>query len=719
MSGTVQASHSSAQSDYRRDIDGLRAFAILSVLLYHAEPGWVPGGFVGVDVFFVISGYLISRIILGRLNAGSFTFADFYARRVRRIFPALTVVLIATFGIGWYCLFPDEYSLLGKHIAGGAGFLSNLILWKEAGYFDPAAEFKPLLHLWSLGIEEQFYLLWPLLLVLTSKVRRGPLLIMGAIAAASFLLNLAWIADHGVRVFYLPITRFWELAAGGMLAHVHLASQQDRHRIPASLLQVSKSMLGLVLLFISAFAFSRQDLYPGWRAALPVLGTVLLIDAGADTPLNRHVLGNRAMVFVGVISYPLYLWHWPLLSFEHIIAGGDVSHAAIWGAVVAAFILAWATYRFVERPIRYSSFKRRTPLLLAGTLASLGIIGLLDFRLLLPPRSNSFDVRNIVQASTAIAFPGPRLHQAAGEPAENAREQGSGPHAVLFMGDSQIGQYYARMDWLLSRQPEVPVHILYSSQGGCPPVPGVHEDHLPKCEGLIEQGIRIAARPEVDTVVIAADWIGYFLNLRPADNLDYYYRDATLHGSLGDLASPASRRALARFQDMVATMTGDGKQVYIVLPSPTGMEFRPRKIVQRNFSDMSFKLHIPVISTTTIESRVAPIVSELKRIAAQTHARLIDPIDYLCNHDICPVLTAGGNPIYKDASHLNPLFVRRDVGYLDQVLQAMRPSPPQAPETASASMHARSGAEHPPPVAPELQLGDSGTSASRKAPREL
>ncbi|MBS0614081.1 MAG: acyltransferase [Proteobacteria bacterium] len=677
MSGTAQASHSSTQNDYRRDIDGLRAFAILSVLLYHAEPTWVPGGFVGVDVFFVISGYLISRIILGRLNAGTFTFTDFYARRIRRIFPALTVVLSATFGIGWYCLFPDEYSMLGKHIAGGAGFLSNLILWKEAGYFDPAAEFKPLLHLWSLGIEEQFYLVWPLLLVFTSKVRRGPLLIMGLIAAASFLLNLAWIADHGVRVFYLPITRFWELAAGGMLAHVHLSLEADRNRAvrPASPLQAAKSALGFALLLISAFAFSRQDLYPGWRAALPVLGTVLLIDAGADTPLNRRVLGNRAMVFVGVISYPLYLWHWPLLSFEHIIARDEVTHAAIWGAVAAAFILAWATYRFIERPIRHSPPNRRTPLLLAGTLASLGLVGLLDFRLLLPPRSNSFDVRNIVQASTAIAFPGPRLHQVPGERSDNAREQGSGPHAVLFMGDSQIEQYYPRMDWVLSQQRERPAHILYSSQGGCPPVPGVHEDHLPKCEGLIEQGMRIAARADVDTIVIAADWAGYFLNLRPPDNLDYYYRDATLRGSLGDLESPASNLALARFQDMIGAMTGAGKQVYLVLPSPTGREFGPRKIVQRSFSDMSFKLRLPVISATNIESRVAPIVQALKRIAARTNATLIDPIEHLCNHDICPVLAADGEPMYKDASHLSPLFVRRNVRYLDQVLKSTSVAP--------------------------------------------
>ena len=685
--------------DYRRDIDGLRAFAILSVLIYHAEPAWVPGGFIGVDVFFVISGYLISKIILGRLHAGTFSFADFYARRIRRIVPALLLVLLATFVAGWYCLFPDEYSMLGKHIAGGAGFLSNLILWKEAGYFDPAAEFKPLLHLWSLGIEEQFYLIWPLLLAVSWKIRRGPVAAMAAIAVVSFALNLAWIADHGVRVFYLPITRFWELATGGLLAYWHLAANSGpragyrRYAVSGAL----QSAAGLLMLLAAAFAFSRQDLYPGWRAAVPVLGTALLINAGADGLLNRCALSNKVMVFIGAISYPLYLWHWPLLSFSHIIAGGDVSPAMTWAAVAASFLLAWATYRFVERPIRRAASSPRVPLLLAGTLASIGIVGLLDFALLLPPRSDSLDIRNIVQASTARAFPGPHLRRIPGEPSDSAREQGSGPYTVLFMGDSQIEQYYPRIDRLVSRAPQGAVHVLYSSQGGCPPVPGVHEDHRPLCKGLVEQGMRLAARPEVDAVVIDADWAGYFMGLRPPDDLDYYYQDASVRGSLGDLKSAASVLALARFQDMVQTMRDAGKQVYLVLPSPTGAEFRPRRIVQRSFTDMSFTLHLPVISTAAIRLRMQPIVAELTRIAAQTNATLIDPVSYLCNRDVCQVLAADGDPVYKDSSHLNPHFVSRGVTYLDGVLQPAQSARIKPPQGAATHVRAQPGAHAAPP----------------------
>ncbi len=650
------------QHDYRRDIDGLRAFAILSVLIYHAEPAWAPGGFIGVDVFFVISGYLISRIILGKLHEGTFTFSDFYARRIRRILPALLLVLIATFGFGWYALFPDEYAMLGKHIAGGAGFISNLVLWKEAGYFDPAAEFKPLLHLWSLGIEEQFYLIWPLLLALTWRIRRGPLAIMALIAVISLVLNLVWIGHYSVRVFYLPITRFWELAVGGLLAHAHQASVPGRTHLWL------KSLAGLAMLLSATFAFTRHDLFPGWRAMVPVFGTALLIDAGMQAPLNRLVLGHRAMVFIGAISYPLYLWHWPLLSFAHIIAGGDVGRAATWAAVGIAFVLAWATWRFIEWPIRRATSGTRIPLLLAGTLASVGVLGLLDFRLVLPPRSDSLGVRNIVEATTTRAFPGPDLRQIPGEASDNAREQGSGPRAVLFIGDSQMEQYYPRINWLLSYQPAGSVHILYSSQGGCPPVPGVREDHLPLCKGLVEQGIRLAARPDIDTVVIDADWAGYFMGLRTPDDLDYYYEDANIRGPLGDLETPASKRALRRLQDMVQDMTSKGKRVYIVLPSPTGAEFRPRRMVQRSFTDMSFRLHVPVISSSMVSTRMQPIVAELRRIAGQTGAEVIDPVAFLCNHDTCPLLSAGDVPVYKDSTHLNPRFVRSQITYLDAVL---------------------------------------------------
>ncbi|MFP5477899.1 MAG: acyltransferase family protein, partial [Gammaproteobacteria bacterium] len=202
---------------YRPDIDGLRAIAVLSVIIFHASPRWLPGGFVGVDIFFVISGFLISTIMFGSLAGGGFSYAEFYARRIRRIFPGLVLVLIATLAFGWWVLLADEFRQLGKHVLASAGFVANLVLWGEAGYFDTVVETKPLLHLWSLAVEEQFYIFWPLLLTLAWK-RQHLLRWMGVAVGLSFLLNVGLVMRHPDAAFYMPFTRVWELGAGAMLA---------------------------------------------------------------------------------------------------------------------------------------------------------------------------------------------------------------------------------------------------------------------------------------------------------------------------------------------------------------------------------------------------------------------------------------------------------------------------------------------------------------------
>lgn len=205
-----------AKSNYRPDIDGLRAVAVLLVVGFHAFPGRFPGGFVGVDIFFVISGYLITGILLKEMESSDFSFARFYARRVRRIFPALILVLLCCFVVGWFVLLPDEFKALGKHIFGGAAFFSNFVLLHDAGYFDAAAVRKPLLHLWSLGIEEQFYIVWPVVLFLAFQIRRVGWMIT-AIFVASFLANVLTIGRNPVAAFYWPFTRAWELMSGGIL----------------------------------------------------------------------------------------------------------------------------------------------------------------------------------------------------------------------------------------------------------------------------------------------------------------------------------------------------------------------------------------------------------------------------------------------------------------------------------------------------------------------
>src|SRR6516165_2306372 len=222
MTSSEKASDSLTRPKYRADIDGLRAVAVLAVVGFHAFPAWLKGGFVGVDLFFVISGFLISTIIFENLNSKTFSFLEFYIRRVRRIFPALLIVLSASLAFGTVTLLADEYQQLARHISAGAGFVSNYVLWGESGYFDNTADTKILIHLWSLGIEEQFYIVWPLLLWAAWTRRMNLLLVTGAVAAVSFAWNLWEVRSDPIATFYSPQTRFWELQIGSMLAYLSL-----------------------------------------------------------------------------------------------------------------------------------------------------------------------------------------------------------------------------------------------------------------------------------------------------------------------------------------------------------------------------------------------------------------------------------------------------------------------------------------------------------------
>lgn len=381
---------------YRNDIDGLRAFAVLAVIGFHAFPDWISGGFVGVDIFFVISGFLISTIIFNGLYGGKFSFRHFYSRRVLRIFPALVVVLAAGYVFGWFALFSDEYKQFGKHIASSAAFISNFVLWGESGYFDNAAETKPLLHLWSLGVEEQFYIAFPALVWAWYKFRFDLLKLALLIIAASFVLNLFEVATNPTAAFYSPATRFWELLVGSLLAYVALHrkapefvsdSNTRESQINGRAFFTSKvvrdmgSLLGIILIAVAVFALSKRAAFPGWWALLPTLGAAFVIWVGRDTWFNRVFLANRAMIWIGLISYPLYLWHWLLLSYARILESSTPSIKIRLAAVVMSFVLAWATYRYVEKPIRFGrSHVRLKVAVLCALMVVAGSIGYATFK---------------------------------------------------------------------------------------------------------------------------------------------------------------------------------------------------------------------------------------------------------------------------------------------------------------------------------------------------
>ena len=329
----------------------MRAIAVLAVVLFHAFPEYLSGGFIGVDVFFVISGYLITGLILRDLREQRFSLKAFYAKRVRRIFPALALVLGFGLVAGWVCLNFIEYKQLAKHTGSSAIFLTNFMLLRESGYFDNAADTKPMLHLWSLAIEEQFYVVWPLLLLLFKRIPRWSLPLLLALLLSSFGYSL-WLVFQGdlARDFYSPLSRSWELLLGACLAIALMNNPRLARawRYPAG-------WVGLALVLLSAYFFDKDMAFPGYWAVLPAGGATLILLAGMNCSFNSVWLASRPLVAIGLISYPLYLWHWPLLSFARILFSQTPSAEVRMGLLALSFLLAYLTYRFVEKPIRFGT----------------------------------------------------------------------------------------------------------------------------------------------------------------------------------------------------------------------------------------------------------------------------------------------------------------------------------------------------------------------------
>lgn len=400
-----------AKSNYRSDIDGLRAIACICVVLFHAFPSILRGGFIGVDIFFVISGFLISSILYRHLfdasQPGKIHIIDFYIRRVRRIFPALIAVLLTTLALGYFVLLPDEYSLLGKHTIGGATYINNLMLYKESGdYFNPSSNAKPLLHLWSLGIEEQFYLIFPLILWLIYKSKLNFIFALTVFTLFSFFLNQNAVShNHQTVAFYLPWCRFWELSAGAILAYIadfHKYTLikikekfegaisyflfRDQKSLKDNFISNAISVIGLITIIYGILSVKNDLNFPGKKALIPVIGSLLIIGAGSGAIINRHLLSNKIMVFLGLISYPLYLWHWPFLSLAYICEGRTPEVWIRCSAIAIAFMLAVITYIFIEPPLRYGKYSKTKAITLFIAMLFVGFIG---YRVMLTERSTN------------------------------------------------------------------------------------------------------------------------------------------------------------------------------------------------------------------------------------------------------------------------------------------------------------------------------------------
>jgi peptidoglycan/LPS O-acetylase OafA/YrhL len=656
---------------YRPDIDGLRAVAILAVVGYHVFPEWLQGGFVGVDVFFVISGFLISTIIFRSLAGGSFSFLEFYVHRVRRIFPALIVVIAFCLLLGWRVLLPSEFEYLGKHVAASAGFFQNIVLSRESGYFDIASELKPLNHLWSLAIEEQFYAIFPLLV--WAAWRRGVNLftLVAAIFALSFAANVIAVAfNHDIGAFFSLGTRAWQLMAGALVAGAKLAgvpawpldlAQRWNWRLrwpsavdPARAYAHGRALLsalGLALIVYAALSYTAAMPYPGVPAAAPVLGAVLLIVSGPAALVNRHLLSSRLAVFFGRISYPLYLWHWPLLSYLTIVDGAVPRPLERIVAAILSVALAWFTYRSIERPIRAAAASANAiaAYLLAG-MAFLAVLGLNSKHL-----TGGYDVEtaNVMQYWNFRGYPEPEGLYI--DERHNLRAVGhNGKTVTLFVGDSHGDQYEDALGAAVKVQAESGAgevaEVMFM------PVRGFPSTLAPE----------LVNDPSITTVAFSFFWALRY----GSSQINWAIRccGKGLNGTIGQTGPRLTADAMDELDRQLKTLTvalrDAGKQVYFVLDNPFGEEAAPRSLLKRSLF-RRIELVLTPFPTQTAIARAEPARSRIINVARETGAKIIDPIADLCGPEVCPALWPDGLPVYKDYDHLSQDTVMNHVRYLD------------------------------------------------------
>lgn len=647
---------------YRADIDGLRAVAVLLVVGFHAFPIWIKGGFVGVDIFFVISGFLISTIIFGSLERNSFSFIEFYGRRIRRIFPSLLLVLIASFSFGWFALLADEYKQLGRHIAAGAGFVSNFVLWLESGYFDNAAETKPLLHLWSLGVEEQFYIVWPLLLWAVWKKRFSMLAVTVLLALMSFTLNINGVKKDLVAAFYLPHARFWELLVGSVLAWFSINKRSklifklqrkldcwlgiiervhDTDAISKTLRNV-QSIVGLLLIAVAIMAVTKKSSFPGWWALLPTLGTVLVISAGAHAWTNRVILANPALVWLGLISYPLYLWHWTLLSFARIIMSETPSLEIRIYAVFISIILAWISYKFIENPMRLGGKHVSKVSVLVVIMVICCFIGSItyirdgfSFRKAITTYENNHNelIRTPARDEACLNYINnnyPSFEYCKYTDA-GARE------TVAVIGDSHAHVAYPGIATMLEKKN---INTILLANSGCPPFVGAeygnnfHEKNA--CKQRIDDLIGIILKDQNITKVIIFSRGMIYMTGR-------YYGDAEQNNF--NYTPIAADVFYSSLQNTIKVFNDNGKETYYVTENPE-LPVLPNACIDRPFK-INNKKCIPKLEE--VQARQSEYRETINKLSG---VEIIDTLYYFCPESECQVFH-NGNLLYADFNHLS------------------------------------------------------------------
>ena len=641
MHGRVSPAQTS-EIAYRPDIDGLRTIAVGTVILFHGKLGILPGGFVGVDVFFVISGFLISSILLGEIAHGRFSLAGFYERRIRRILPALMVVLLAVMLAGALLYPPQDYVLLAKSAKAAALFYANFFFNGQAGYFAPDAETQPLLHTWSLGVEEQFYLVAPLFLWAIAKLHRQWQV---ALVGIFFFISLAF-SVHGAMnedsgAFYLPHSRAFELMLGMALAmglFPKLAQKSVAEGAGAA---------GLLMIVIAVLAFSDATPFPGYAALLPCMGAAFIIASGAGhTTAVARFLSTAPMVFTGKISYSLYLWHWPVFVFAEYQFGA-LSVLDRLMLIVAAYLLSVLTYWFVEQPAR-----RKTPALtrqriFVGGVASLvvayGITQLVIGERGLPqrlgPQVAAFD--EAVRKNRGFT-PCPENEAWLASTSDcRVGVQSTAEPSFLLWGDSHARVVASTIDEIAKAQGSRGLIVF---RGGCPPLlPHVDSPfdtrHCAKTQALVEDLLK---SPGYRNVVLVGRWALY------AEGGGY--RNGKWFKTAFDLGKTKANRAAfeAALTATIDAIVRSGRRVTVVGPVPD-LPINPAEMMIRAMMlGATADVHATATDFATRQAGVLPL---LKQLSQRAGVRVVYPHESLCDASQCRTVD-GPMPLYSDDNHL-------------------------------------------------------------------
>lgn len=640
--------------NYRPDIDGLRAVAVLGVILFHAGLP-LHGGFVGVDVFFVISGYLITKIILRETKEKTFSLSNFWIRRIRRILPAATVVTLTTLCAGYLILEPTSFSALGKSAIAQSAMLANVFFWRSSGYFSESSDLQPLLHTWSLSVEEQFYVVFPILLAFFLRRNRETLLVLALASLVSFSISAWGVFSHPSATFYLLPTRAWELAAGALLAIM-----EPKFRIRG----VSKELAaasGLGAILISMVFFSEETSFPGTAALLPVGGTVLLIAANCDAPtLIGRALSIKPAVAIGLASYSLYLWHWPVFVFcRHILVEQSLISMIVGMALTG--ILSYFSWRFVEIPFRSSSRLRSPRIAFSfGALASSMVVAaglLIWFTKGLPSRIDP-DLRTI-QEDIVWAGREYTSDSAVGVQIGVDRETVMRPPDFVLWGDSH-GMAAAQLIDDIAKEQNL-TGIAHLSSGHPPvtglwmPTRGVEEKE--KATLLNQRRLDSIIQSGTKHVILISRWNVWIKGRLPSeiDEKNGVFKEDTLvvDSASGNLTPEGSRSALERQLSIMLKRLGDhGINIWFLIQVPSSS--RPE--VARDF--YTFR-RFSIINGSdfrwdTLRSDYERERVEMDQLLERLDVKkltLLDPVDHFYR-DGERLLLFSDRAYYRDEDHL-------------------------------------------------------------------